>query len=65
MGKRVYPDNIFWVCFCCGGLPIIASIKGALNIVPITLIHLVSMTLISIILLPHDIVLTYYTLCKT
>ena len=62
---RVYNDNALWIMCCCGGLPILATLKGAINAAPITLIHLLSFTSISILLLPHDIYLTYYSFLKT
>lgn len=60
MGKRLYPDNWLWVCCCCGCLPIIGVLKGMITVAPSALLISLSCTIISIILLPHDIFLTYY-----
>lgn len=65
MGRRVYADNILWVCCCCGFLPVVAIIKTCIIAVPVLILNVIPITFISIILLPHDIFLTYYTLYKT
>jgi len=65
MGQRTHPDNFLWVFLCCGGLPILGFIKGLIIVGPIFIISLIGFTGIAIILLPHDIFLTYKAICKT
>jgi hypothetical protein len=65
MEKRTYPENFFWVFFCCGGLPILGIIKGIIIVVPIFIITFIGFTGISILFLPHDIFLTYRAISKT
>ena len=65
MEGRVYPDNIFLACCCYVFLPIIGLIKGVIIVGPIILLSIFGCTGIAIILLPHDIFLTYKALCKT
>ena len=65
MGERTHPNNLIWVACCCGCLPILGLIKGILVVGPNLLISLIGFTGISIILLPHDIFLTYKAACKT
>lgn len=62
---RTHPDDILWLACCCGCLPILGLIKGAIIVIPITIISLFGFTGIAIILLPHDIFLTYKALLKT
>jgi hypothetical protein len=62
---KTHPDNIFWVCCCCGCLPIIGLIKGAIVVGPIVILSFICITGSAIILLPHDIFLTYRALFKT
>ncbi len=62
---RTYPDNICWVCCCCGCLPIIGLIKGVIVVGPILIISFIGITGCAIVLLPHDIFLTYKALIKT
>lgn len=62
---RTYPDNICWVCCCCGCYPIIGLIKGAIVVGPILILSLIGFNGCCIILLPHDIFLTYKALLKT
>ena len=50
---------------CCGGLPIVAVIKAAITIPFALLMHCVPTTLIALLLLPHDIFLTYRALMAT
>ena len=56
---RTYPDNLCWVCCCCGCYPIIGLIKGAIVVGPILILSLIGFNGCCIILLPHDIFLTY------
>ena len=65
MGKRTHPDNCIWICCCCGCLPVLGIIKGIIIVGPIFIISLFGYTGIAMILLPHDIFLTYKALCKT
>lgn len=65
MGERLHPDNWLWVCCCCGCLPIFGFLKGIITFVPSTLIIALSCTIISIVLLPNDIFLTYYCFVRT
>ena len=65
MGKRIYKDNLLWIFCCCGGLPLLGIIKGIIIVIPILLISTFGFTWVAIILLPHDIVLTYRALFKT
>ena len=65
MGERLHPNNCLWVLCCCGCLPILGFLKGIITVVPSTLIVWVPCTFISIILLPHDIFITYYSFFKT
>ena len=65
MGERTHPDDILWLACCCGCLPILGIIKGAIIVGPITIISLFGFTGIAIILLPHDVYLTYKALLKT
>jgi len=62
---RVKSDNFLWICCCCGCLPLIGLIKGAILCVPILIIHFIPCTLIALVLLPHDIFYTYYTILAT
>ena len=62
---RTHPDNIIWVCFCCGCLPIIGLIKGVIVVSPILILSFLGITGSAIVLLPHDIFLTYRALIKT
>ena len=63
--KRIHRDNCLWICCCCGCLPILGIIKGIIIVGPIFIISLFGFTGAAIILLPHDIFLTYKALCKT
>ena len=65
MGERTHPDNCLWIFCCCGCLPIIGIIKGTIIVAPIFIISLLGFTGVAIILLPHDIFLTYKAICKT
>lgn len=65
MYERTHPNNYIWVCCCCGCLPLLGIIKGIIIVVPIFIISLLGFTGAAIILLPHDIFLTYKALCKT
>lgn len=65
MTVRSRPDDPVWICCCCGCLPILGMIKGAIIVVPILILNIIGFTGISIILLPHDFVLTYRMLFKT
>lgn len=65
MGKRIHANNILWVCCCCGFLPFIGLFKGLIAFIPCTLIHVIPCTLIAIILLPHDIFFTYYSILSS
>ncbi len=65
MGDRTHPDNCLWIFCCCGCLPIIGIIKGTIIVAPIFIISLLGFTGVAIILLPHDIFLTYKAICKT
>ena len=65
MGERTHPDDLLWLACCCGCLPILGIIKGAIIVGPITIISLFGFTGIAIILLPHDVYLTYKALLKT
>lgn len=65
MGSDRISDNPLWICCCCGCLPWIALIKIAFISPICTIIIVPSCTLISIILLPHDIIYTYYTVLAT
>ena len=62
---RTHPDNICWVCCCCGCLPIIGLVKGVIIVGPILIISFFGITGSAIVLLPHDIFLTYKALIKT
>ena len=62
---RTHPDNCLWIFCCCGCLPMIGLFKGLIIVGPILIISLISFTSIAIILLPHDIFLTYKSLLKT
>ena len=63
--RRTNPDNICWVCCCCGCLPIIGLVKGVIIVGPILIISFFGITGSAIVLLQHDIFLTYNTLIKT
>jgi len=63
--SRVKSDNFLWVFFCCGGLPIIGFIKGLIISIPVSIMSIFGFTGIALILLPHDIVLTYRAFIKT
>ena len=65
MDERTHPDNCIWICCCCGCLPVLGIIKGIIIVGPIFIISLFGFTGAAIILLPHDIFLTYKALCKT
>ena len=65
MDERTHPDNCIWICCCCGCLPVLGIIKGIIIVGPIFIISLFGYTGIAMILLPHDIFLTYKALCKT
>ena len=62
---RTHPDNVCWVFCCCGCLPTIGLIKGAVVVGPILIISFLGITGSAIVLLPHDIFLTYKALIKT
>jgi len=62
---RTDPDDICSQCCCCGCLLIIGLIKGVIIVGPILIISFFSITGCAIILLPHDIFLTYKALIKT
>jgi hypothetical protein len=64
-GKRIYSNNPLWIICCCGCLPLIALIKSCIVVGLVIIIDVVGVTFISIILLPHDIWYSYYTLYKT
>lgn len=57
--------GLLWACCCCGGLPILGLIKGALVAPFTTLLLGVCNTVSCLLMLPHDIVLTYWTLMRT
>ena len=61
MGERLHPNNCLWVLCCCGCLPILGLLKGIITVVPSILLQWIPCTIISIILLPHDIFITYYS----
>ena len=65
MGERIHSNNCIWVFCCCGCLPILGLIKGLIIVGPIFIISLIGFTGVAIILLPHDIFLTYKSLLKT
>lgn len=65
MGSRTHPNNCLWVFCCCGCLPILGIIKGIIVVCPIIIISVFGLTGVAIILLPHDIILTYKAICKT
>ena len=65
MGERIHSDNCLWVFCCCGCLPFLGLIKGLIVVGPIFIISLIGFTGVAIILLPHDIFLTYKSLLKT
>ena len=65
MNERTHPNDYIWICCCCGCLPLLGIIKGIIIVVPIFIISLFGFTGAAIILLPHDIFLTYKALCKT
>jgi hypothetical protein len=65
MGERIHSNNCIWVFCCCGCLPILGLIKGLIIVGPIFIISLFGFTGVAIILLPHDIFLTYKSLLKT
>ena len=65
MGERVHSDDCMWIYCCCGCLPILGLIKGLIIVGPILIISLIGFTGVAIILLPHDIFLTYKSLIKT
>lgn len=54
-----------FVLTCCGCAPPIGLIKAALLIGPVVAVFTTGTTLISILLIPHTILLTYYTLIRT
>jgi len=62
---RVKTDNYLWIFCCCGGLPIIGFIKGLIIVIPVTILSIFGFTGIALILLPHDIFLTYRALIRT
>lgn len=53
-----------WLC-CCGGLPLLGLIKGALNCIPLALTFSVPCFLMSLCLLIPQVVITEYTIVKT
>jgi hypothetical protein len=61
---RIY-DNPLFIIFCCGGLPFLGLLKSLVVVIPVVMMHVVSCFFISIIMLPHDIWFTYYTVLKT
>ena len=61
----MHSDDCMWICCCCGCLPILGLIKGLIIVGPILIISLIGFTGVAIILLPHDIFLTYKSLLKT
>jgi len=63
--SRVHNDSYLWLFCCCGGLPIIGLIKGLVMLGPILILSIFGFTGIALILLPHDIVLTYRAFIKT
>ena len=58
MGK-VHNDNAIWVFCCCGCLPWAGFAKGVLFGIPAAILVGCSVTIISIICLPHDIYLIF------
>lgn len=62
---RVQADNWLWVICCCGCLPIIGLVKGLICAGPVALIYMLGCTFTAIIMLPHDIYYTYYTILST
>eukprot|EP01087_Luapelamoeba_hula_P014361 TRINITY_DN4194_c0_g1_i1.p1 TRINITY_DN4194_c0_g1~~TRINITY_DN4194_c0_g1_i1.p1 ORF type:complete len:311 (-),score=28.10 TRINITY_DN4194_c0_g1_i1:108-1040(-) len=65
MPERVHTDNLLWVCCCCGCLPFLALIHGLIAVIPTMVMVVPACTVISVILLPHDIVLTYKSVYGT
>ena len=65
MKERTHPDNGLWILCCCGCLPVLGMIKGIIIVFPIFLISLIGFTGVAIVLLPHDVFLTYKAICKT
>jgi len=63
MGRREYATLCF--CCCCGGLPILALVKAAIAIPFSLLIIIGGCTLGAILLLPHDVFLTYKCVANT
>eukprot|EP01084_Bolivina_argentea_P164443 285901_1 len=65
MGSDRIVHHPIWVCCCCGCLPWIAIIKIAFISPICTIIIAPSCFVISLIMIPHDIFYTYYTVLAT
>jgi len=63
--SRFKDNNNLWLLCCCGCLPIIGFIKGLIIAIPVSIMSIFGFTGIALILLPHDIVLTYRAFIKT
>jgi len=63
--SRIENKSNLWLFCCCGCLPIIGFIKGLIIAIPVTILSIFGFTGIALILLPHDIVLTYRAFIKT
>lgn len=62
---RIHENNWIWVICCCGFLPFIGLVKGLIAVIPCMLIQVISCTFIALILLPHDIFYSFYSILKT
>eukprot|EP00457_Paulinella_chromatophora_P006299 gb/GEZN01006317.1/.p1 GENE.gb/GEZN01006317.1/~~gb/GEZN01006317.1/.p1 ORF type:complete len:550 (+),score=45.64 gb/GEZN01006317.1/:25-1674(+) len=63
MDSPIWHDNpcAFLLC-CCGCVPVIGLLKGLILVGPIILIVTIGNTITALIWLPHNVVMTYYTL---
>jgi len=62
---RIQGDNILWICFCCGCLPIIGIFKMIIAMPPCIIFETIPNTIGAIIMVPHDVFYTYYTVLVT
>jgi len=53
-----------WFC-CCACLPMVGLLKGLLICIPCAFIPTIACFLMALVLLPHDVVLSFYTLAAT
>lgn len=56
---------LLWLCCCCGFVPIVASIKSLIMVIPISVLIIAGTTIITLRFWPIMVFQTFYTNFKT